>query len=254
MKSAKITLYLQSNLLNPNLKKMKGRFILFLAWTLLAVAGASAQQPDAVALTDSAISLYNARQLDAAAALAQQACELNPTDVNNYEVLARVAIRQGRFNDAIGYYEKAIELSDEEEAAEYRKLIGTLRDIRDTPPAAERDTVMTDEVTLPLFPGGREAERDFITSHIHYPQAAFKAGEEGDVTVECTINEQGRVTDAVVVKGASETLNAEALRLCTQDLPTYAPATVKGVPTPCQYQISVKFRINQIKSSCNISK
>lgn len=46
----------------------------------------------------------------------------------------------------------------------------------------------------PDFPGGLSGFDEFIKKNIQYPEEAFQAGEEGQVTVEFTIDVNGYVS------------------------------------------------------------
>ena len=52
----------------------------------------------------------------------------------------------------------------------------------------------------PDFPGGLSGLREYLKKSIQYPKKAFRAGEEGQVTIEFTIDPKGNVINAQVVK------------------------------------------------------
>ena len=77
-------------------------------------------------------------------------------------------------------------------------------------------------INNPDFPGGLSGLDEFIKKNIQYPEEAFQAGEEGQVTVEFTIDVNGYVSDAKVTKGVSASLDKEALRII-ESMPRWKP-------------------------------
>lgn len=73
-----------------------------------------------------------------------------------------------------------------------------------------------------------------------YPDLALKAGVEGVVIVEATIDERGRVRDATVLRGVP-VLDAAALEAVRQWV--YTPTLLDGVPTPVVMTVTVRFRL-----------
>ena len=71
-----------------------------------------------------------------------------------------------------------------------------------------------------------------------YPAVARSARVEGDVVIEATIDEEGKVADARVVKSVP-LLDEAALEAVRQW--QYRPSLLNGVPTPVVTTITVKF-------------
>jgi protein TonB len=71
-----------------------------------------------------------------------------------------------------------------------------------------------------------------------YPAVARSARVEGDVVIEATIDEEGKVADARVVKSVPllDTAALDAVRQWQ-----YRPSLLNGVPTPVVTTITVKF-------------
>ena len=71
-----------------------------------------------------------------------------------------------------------------------------------------------------------------------YPAIARSAGVQGDVVIEATIDEEGRVAEAWVVKSVP-LLDQAALDAVRQW--EYRPSLLNGVPTPVVSTVTVKF-------------
>lgn len=78
--------------------------------------------------------------------------------------------------------------------------------------------------------GGINAFREWVQKNLVYPPLAVENGEFGRVTVEITVNEKGKVQDAKILKGVSELLDKESLRVVNSS-PLWTPATLHGIKT-----------------------
>lgn len=68
-------------------------------------------------------------------------------------------------------------------------------------------------IKKPVFPGGQEALKKFIRDNMRYPKGAVNSRIEGTVSLKYTINHQGKVIDAKVIKGLGYGCDEEAIRL-----------------------------------------
>ncbi len=73
----------------------------------------------------------------------------------------------------------------------------------------------------------------------HYPQLAREMGKEGTVLLRLTIDERGRLIEAVVVRGAGSGFDEQALRAVKES--TFSPAKREGRPVMCRANLPVKF-------------
>ena len=95
----------------------------------------------------------------------------------------------------------------------------------------------------PTFKGGdAEAFSKYVQENIKYPQSAIDNDESGRVTVNFVVDANGKIKNAKVVKGVSEALDAEALRVI-QNAPDWTPATQGGKKVPVTYSIPVVFAL-----------
>ncbi len=75
-----------------------------------------------------------------------------------------------------------------------------------------------------------------------YPDEAKKAGVEGVVILEATIDTEGNVAKVKVLKGEHESLNKAAAEALKQW--KYNPATLKGKPMPVNVTVTMKFKLD----------
>ena len=106
-------------------------------------------------------------------------------------------------------------------------------------------TVITNQVSDPQFPGGQEGLIQFMMDNVHYPKEAAKNGSEGIVYVGCVIDESGNVTNPTILKGAEdETLNQEAIRV-VEAMPKWKPATKDGKAVKAEIQLPINFTLGK---------
>ena len=95
----------------------------------------------------------------------------------------------------------------------------------------------------PTFNGGdADAFVKYVQENIVYPQRALDRREAGRVTVSFVVDANGNVRNARVVRGVSDALDAEALRVVNSS-PAWTPAKQGGVNVPVSYSIPVTFAL-----------
>lgn len=92
----------------------------------------------------------------------------------------------------------------------------------------------------PAFPGGPAALGVFFQQHVKYPEVARVKNINGNVLLTATVGIDGKLSDFKVTQPLSPECDAEALRAAA-GLPTWQPATRKGVPVPVMIQLPVPF-------------
>lgn len=95
----------------------------------------------------------------------------------------------------------------------------------------------------PEFPGGEDAMIKFIQANVVYPEKSREMGEQGTVYVQFVVNTDGSITDIVILKGVSELLDEEAMRVIKL-MPNWKPGVQNGKPVRVRYQIPIKFAID----------
>jgi TonB family protein len=82
----------------------------------------------------------------------------------------------------------------------------------------------------------------FLASKIVYPPRAYKYLIQGKVYVQFLINEDGSISNALVVRGLDKDLDKEALRII-RNMPNWKPARKDGEPVPMACTFPVVFII-----------
>ena len=105
------------------------------------------------------------------------------------------------------------------------------------------DTVWNTPDIMPLYQGGDAALLKFIADNTKYPEDAKKNRIQGRVLVQFTVDRDGDVEDAKVVRGVNPDLDAEALRVINE-LPDFdSPGKVKGKTVAVSYMVPLAFTL-----------
>lgn len=80
-----------------------------------------------------------------------------------------------------------------------------------------------------------------LQRELHYPEMARRAGVEGRVVLQFVVDEEGRVTDAVVLRGIGGGCDEEALRVLRQA--RFTPGRQRGRAVRVRMTLPVVFRI-----------
>mgnify|MGYP000230519826 FL=1 len=101
----------------------------------------------------------------------------------------------------------------------------------------------------PVFLGSQDPSvfmGKWVYVYLRYPREAVQAGVQGRVLVDFVIDTRGRVTDVKVIKGVSELLDAEAVRVISAS-PDWKPARVRGKKVKCEMSLYVDFKLERRK-------
>jgi TonB family protein len=105
-----------------------------------------------------------------------------------------------------------------------------------------KDQVFMVVEEMPEFPGGEVALRTYIAGAVNYPEDAKKAGIQGKVFISFVVDKAGKVIDAKIARGASPSLDKEALRVI-ESMPAWKPGKQKGVNVAVQYTMPIQFAL-----------
>ena len=94
----------------------------------------------------------------------------------------------------------------------------------------------------PEFVGGMDAMLTYINKNMNYPEAAKKAGIEGTIYVQFNIEKDGKVTEAIALRGVDANLVAEALRVISA-MPNWTPGEHEGKVVRTSMTLPVKFEL-----------
>jgi len=104
------------------------------------------------------------------------------------------------------------------------------------------ETVFTVVEDMPQFPGGDKALMTWISKNVKYPEIAQKNGIEGRVYIGFVVNKNGLVDRVKLMRGASPSLDAEALRV-VNEMPTWTPGKQRGEAVSVAYTIPINFAL-----------
>ena len=116
-----------------------------------------------------------------------------------------------------------------------------------TPP--EEDDGIVDDVPfriveeMPEYPGGKKALYAYMGNNIKYPEDAKEKGIQGTVYVSYVVEKDGGVSHVKILRGVSESLDKEALRV-VKSMPNWKPGKQKGQAVRVQYNLPIKFTLD----------
>jgi TonB family protein len=113
---------------------------------------------------------------------------------------------------------------------------------RDTTVQAAADSIFTTVDEPASFPGGVDALVQFLVKTVRYPSSARKNGEQGAVFISMLVDKSGALSEFEVVKGVSEALDKEALRVANL-FPAWTPAKNNGQVVRSRYVLPFKFKL-----------
>ena len=95
----------------------------------------------------------------------------------------------------------------------------------------------------PHFPGGGESAMfTWISTHVRYPASAVEDGAQGKVVVQFTIDTDGSIKNAEVVRSLHPDLDKEALRV-VKTMPKWTPGKNNGTPVKVIYRLPITFKM-----------
>lgn len=104
------------------------------------------------------------------------------------------------------------------------------------------DSIMHKIDSSAMFPGGKEKLYDYLRANINYPEVALDLDIEGKVIVQFIVEADGSMTAIHITKSVNQFMDAEAYRVI-QNMPKWNPATYKGEPTKCIFNLPVTFKL-----------
>ena len=95
----------------------------------------------------------------------------------------------------------------------------------------------------PSFRGGDANEfSKWVNSQLIYPKTAKKNGVQGRVTLQFTVEPDGRITNVSVLRGVDSSLDREAVRVVSKS-PRWTPGLLDGKPVRVTYTFPVIFQL-----------
>lgn len=96
----------------------------------------------------------------------------------------------------------------------------------------------------PKFPGGMEGLGNYLSKNIKYPAADRENNIQGKVYVSFVIEPDGKLTKVEAVRGPSETMKAEAVRVM-EGSPEWIPGEQSGKKVRTQYTVPINFTLGK---------
>lgn len=117
--------------------------------------------------------------------------------------------------------------------------------VTENPAAKQEKHAAVEEApdVLPKYPGGEMAMFGFLTKNVKYPEAAVKDSIQGRVVVKFTVQADGAVKDANVVKSVCPALDEEAVRVVML-MPRWIPGEKDGKKVACSFSLPISFKLN----------
>jgi TonB family protein len=108
---------------------------------------------------------------------------------------------------------------------------------------SKTETIYDTVEVAPTYVGGTADMYRFIAMNFRYPEKSRKANHQGKVTVKITLDENGKISEAIIIKGIDEGLDAETLRV-VKLMPKWNPGKIKDKPVKCRHTFSVTCKLS----------
>lgn len=99
-------------------------------------------------------------------------------------------------------------------------------------------------LTPASFPGGADAEKEYIQKNMKYPQTAKDNGIEGVVSVMFIVKTDSSIGNIKIKRMVDPDLEGEAIRL-VKLMPTWIPASDNGTPVESPAELDVNFSLSE---------
>lgn len=109
----------------------------------------------------------------------------------------------------------------------------------------EKEEIFVAVEEMPVFPEGNVT--DFLAKWLRYPTKAVEEGVQGTVYVSFVVDYTGKVVEPRIVRGVSEELDSEVLRL-VKLMPSWKPGKQRGVPVSVKFTMPVEFKLENSPS------
>ena len=96
----------------------------------------------------------------------------------------------------------------------------------------------------PKFAAGTKAFWKFLETNVKYPAADRENNIQGKVFVKFIVEPDGKLTDVTAVRGPSETLKTEAVRVMKMS-PKWKPGIQGGKKVRTEYVVPINFTITE---------
>ena len=97
---------------------------------------------------------------------------------------------------------------------------------------------------MPEFPGGEDRLVAYIAQNTRYPADAFEKGIQGKVYTTFTVDTDGKIIDAKIIRSVHRSPDKEALRVL-KSMPAWKPGTQNGIPCKVRFNLPFDFKLSQ---------
>lgn len=97
---------------------------------------------------------------------------------------------------------------------------------------------------MPEFPGGGKAMFKYLATELKYPEEARDLRIQGAVYVAFTVDTNGSIVDALVMRGIGGGCDEEALRV-VNGMPRWEPGMQNGEAVKTKYRMPIRFLLNE---------
>lgn len=97
-------------------------------------------------------------------------------------------------------------------------------------------------VWVPQMPEFNGDIQSYISSNIHYPDAARENNIDGKVTIQFVVNEDGSVSNAKILKGIGGGCDEEAIRIVSC-MPRWKPGKQNGKTVKVYFTLPINFQL-----------
>lgn len=95
---------------------------------------------------------------------------------------------------------------------------------------------------MPSFPGGNDALREYLTTHVKYPETAEQTCAQGRVIVSFIVECDGSITNVHVTRSIAQELDREAEHVVSS-MPRWTPGKQNGIAVRVRYNVPVTFKL-----------
>jgi TonB family protein len=197
----------------------------------------------------------NSQQLAEARARADSLLQARESQRQRYEELRSsgdTALDEGRFDDAVSAYQKALEIRPDDEyvqgrleEAQREKEALEMAQAEQQEQQERREEIIGEDGIYKVVDQSPEVKGGLktLTENASYPEAARRKGVEGRVYVRAVINKDGTVREAEIYRGLSSSTDEEALRVAREA--EFAPAKYNGESVPARTTVWIQFKLEQ---------
>ena len=109
---------------------------------------------------------------------------------------------------------------------------------------AQDDSVFTVVENVPEPIGGIDKFFESITATLKYPQDAKEKGIEGKVFIQFVVMSDGSINDVKVIRGLSESCDAEAIRVIRENPTKWKPGEHEGKKVNVRFVLPIMFKLS----------